>query len=50
MIVKCKVCGKMIPKARQDAIPGVDTCVEHSEARPVTEDDIELDGPDLRDL
>jgi hypothetical protein len=34
-MAKCKNCEKNIPKARQEALPGVDTCVGCSEAKPM---------------
>ena len=32
---KCKKCGKKIPKARLQAIPGVKTCVKCSDEEPL---------------
>jgi hypothetical protein len=46
-IRKCKVCGARIPAGRIEAIPEVDTCVDHSEAVPI---DVELDIVDTKDL
>jgi transcription initiation factor TFIIIB Brf1 subunit/transcription initiation factor TFIIB len=29
----CKICGEIIPEGRVKALPNVETCVEHSEAK-----------------
>ncbi len=31
--MKCKVCNQPIPQARIDALPGVTTCVKHSDEK-----------------
>lgn len=31
----CKVCNERISDARRTAIPGINTCVHHSEAKPI---------------
>ena len=33
--MRCYVCHEVIPNARVKAIPGVRTCVQHSDAKPV---------------
>lgn len=49
--VKCIVCGRVIPCGRLDALPGVQTCVLHSDAKPVTEDTPGVvDGADVAEL
>lgn len=46
----CKVCGDPIPRGRLQALPDTDTCVRHSDAKPRTERDVYLDGPDASDM
>lgn len=36
----CEKCGGLIPKERRKALPGVKTCVKHSNERAKTEDDL----------
>lgn len=49
-ITLCRVCQRKIPKERLEALPGVDTCVDHSSAKAKTVDDVETCGSDHRDL
>lgn len=48
--MNCEKCGAPIPEERLAALPGCTTCVKHSDAKPRTEADVELDGPDPLDL
>lgn len=46
----CQVCGRVICAGRLKALPGVTTCVEHSDAVPYNENNVDLDGADQQDL
>lgn len=50
-IIRCKICDRIIPRGRLKAMPGVRTCIEHSEAVMLTDrvDGI-IDGTDRDDL
>lgn len=49
--MKCRVCDCEIPGGRLKALPGTTTCVEHSDAVPITEDTFGvLDTADSNDL
>lgn len=46
----CQRCGRPIPRARLEALPGTATCVACSSERARTVRDVELDGPEAMDL
>ena len=46
----CEECGKPIPQVRLRALPWTETCVHCSRERPLTENDIDLDGTGMREL
>jgi RNA polymerase-binding transcription factor DksA len=46
----CEVCRRPIPQARLAALPLTTTCVRCSSERPRREGEVEVDGPDPRDL
>ncbi len=51
MTTTCATCGKTIPSERLEAVPGVETCVKCSVARPYTENDVDVDlGLDVSDM
>lgn len=47
---RCNKCGGMIPIERLEALPDTTTCVGCSDAKPVTDSDVELDGADATDV
>lgn len=47
---KCSKCGGMICVERLELLPETTTCVGCSDAKPVTDRDVELDGADASDV
>ncbi len=47
---RCKKCGGRIPAERLAVLPDTRTCAGCSDARPVTNLDVELDTPDASDI
>ena len=46
---KCKECGVNIRRERLAALPGVETCVDCSDEKPLTTADVVIDGADPND-
>lgn len=46
----CKTCHRPIPRERLQALPDTQTCIDHSDARPRTEADVDIDGADDQDM
>lgn len=49
-IRSCSKCGKLIPQERLQTLPDTETCVLCSQVKPLTENQLDLDGADSHDL
>lgn len=47
---RCSKCGGMIPLERLELLPDTTTCVRCSDAKPVTDLDVEIDTADQNDV
>ena len=48
--IKCRACGVEIPEARLEAIPGVQTCVQHSDAKAYVGYPVQMAGKTCSDV